>query len=260
MIGVFDSGIGGLTVLRALRKALPEYSFVYFGDTARAPYGNKSPEAVLRYGREDANLLLEQGAKLIVIACNTVSALAAENLKKEIGVPVFEVISPAAEEAVKISKSGRVGVIGTRATIGSGAYQKLLEGSPAIKEVCARDCPLFVPLVEEGWEESDEALEIAKKSLNPLKLMGIDTLILGCTHYPLLRGCISKVLGEGTQLIDSAEAVTGEVVSFLRANRAVDQAMQKDGTVRLLASDRTQHFDDLAKLWLGDIKIEQVST
>lgn len=256
MIGVFDSGIGGLTVLKALREKLPEYSFIYFGDTARTPYGNKSQEAVLRYGREDAAFLLSRGVKLLVIACNTVSSVAYEALKKEFNVPIFEVINPAVREAVEMSKLGRIGVIGTAATIGSGVYQKLLKANMSVKEVCVVACPLFVPLVEEGWEKEEETKPIVKKSLNQLKLMGIDTLILGCTHYPLLKGVIGEFMGPGVRLVDSAQAVALEVAAFLNTDTELNQRIKKEKNVRILVSDKTKQMEELVRSWFGNLKIE----
>lgn len=256
MIGVFDSGIGGLTVLKALREKLPEHSFIYFGDTARTPYGNKSLETVLRYGREDAALLLREGVEILVIACNTVSSVAYEALKKEFNVPVFEVIYPAVREAVKTSKSGRIGVIGTAATMGSGVYQKLLKANPLVKEVYTRACPLFVPLVEEGWENEKETKQIVKKYLNQLKLSGIDTLILGCTHYPLLKGLIEDFMGPDVRLVDSAQAVALEVAAFLDGDAELGRRIKKEKSVRILVSDKTKRMEEVARSWLGDLKIE----
>lgn len=256
MIGVFDSGIGGLTVLKALREKLPEHSFIYFGDTARTPYGNKSPEAVLRYGREDAALLLREGVEILVIACNTASSVAYEALKKEFNVPIFEVIHPAVREAVKTSKSGLIGVIGTAATIGSGVYQKLLKENPSVKEVFTRACPLFVPLVEEGWENEEETKQIVKKYLNQLKLRGIDTLILGCTHYPLLKGLIGDFMGPDVRLVDSAQAVAIEVAAFLDGDAELGRRIKKEKSARILVSDKTKRMEEIARIWLGDLKIE----
>ncbi len=247
-------------MLKALREKLPEYSFIYFGDTARTPYGSKSPETVVRYGREDAALLLKEGVKLIVIACNTVSALAYQVLKQEFNLPIFEVVNPAVREAIKMTKSGRVGVIGTRATIGSGAYQELLKANSVVTEVCGLACPLFVPLVEEGWEREEEAAAIVKKSLYPLKLRGIDTLILGCTHYPVLRSAIEEFMGPEVRLIDSADAVAQEVSEFLAANAQLDSLMKKQGDIRILVSDKTEQMEKAAASWLGDLKIEQITT
>lgn len=260
MIGVFDSGIGGLTVLRALKKELPEYSFIYFGDTARTPYGSKSPETILKYGREDAAALLALGAKMIVIACNTVSAAAALTLRQELGVPVFEVIAPAAASALLATKNKRIGVIGTRSTIGSGAYQKMLSDlSGNTVSVTAEACPLFVPLVEEGWEETPEASAIVKKSLNRIKSEGIDTLILGCTHYPLLRKSIEEEIGSGVTLVDSAGAVALEIKKFLKEDSKTDNILDKTGKLSIFVSDKTSHVSEIAGSWLGSGDVQKLS-
>lgn len=260
MIGVFDSGIGGLTVLRALKKELPEYSFIYFGDTARTPYGNKSPETILKYGREDAAALLSQGAKMIVIACNTVSATAALTLRQELGVPVFEVITPAVASALQTTKNKHIGVIGTRATIGSGVYQKkLADLSGNTVSVTAEACPLFVPLVEEGWEETLEAGAIVKKSLDRIKSKGIDTLILGCTHYPLLRKAIEEEMGSGVALVEGAGAVALEVKEFLEKDSKTDNTLDKTGKISIFVSDKTDHVSEVAGAWLGRAEVRKLS-
>lgn len=254
MIGIFDSGIGGLTVLKALREKLPEYSFVYFGDTARAPYGGKSEEAIKRFGHEDAELLLRHGAKIIIIACNTVSAVAAHELRQELPVPVFDVVTPAVRQALERTK-GNIGVIGTRATIACGIYQKLLLSQDKIV-VHAEACPLFVPLVEEGWEDTPEARHIVKRSLAPLKLKSIDTLILGCTHYPLLTELITDAIGDGVELVDSSIAVAHEASLFLKGHKEVEAALDKRGEVRIITSDITPHLTALTARWFGNVSME----
>jgi len=196
MIGIFDSGLGGLTVVKEILKVLPEYQFLYFGDTARFPYGTKGKDVVITYAKEDTELLLNKGAKLIVVACNTASAIAAEELKKKFDLPIFEVISPAVKKAVEVTKNKRIGVIGTRGTINNGVYEKLIkEIDPEIK-VFHQACPLFVFLAEEGWLDKPETKTIAKKYLTDLKRQQIDTLILGCTHYPLLKKILKQVAGK----------------------------------------------------------------
>ncbi len=260
MIGVFDSGIGGLTVLRALRRNLPEYSFIYFGDTARTPYGGKSAETILEYGREDAHILTSRGAKIIVIACNTVSTIASDTLRGEFAnIPIFEVITPAVRQAVAVTKTGRVGVIGTRATIGSGVYQKALkESSGGRFLVEALACPIFVPLVEEGWESSPEAQAIVKRSLKEIKLKGLDTLILGCTHYPILRSLIQEEVGRGIVLIDSAETIAAEVKRFLSENKNIDDGLQKNGNVSVFVSDKTERVSELSAEWLSGAEVKKI--
>lgn len=248
-------------MLKALREKLPEYSFIYFGDTARTPYGNKSPETITRYGREDAKLLLDMGAKLIVIGCNTVSAVAAEMLRNEFSVPVFEVIKPAVEEALGEGEAKNIGVIGTRATIKSGIYQKLLnENAVNPVNVYAEACPLFVPLVEEGWEGELETAAIVKKSLSGIKLKGIDTLILGCTHYPLLERVIQSFLGPGVRVVDSGKALAGAVKKYLEANPEIDSRMEKQGRVKVLVSDITDQSLELSLAQgFGQVDLEKAN-
>ena len=186
-IGIFDSGIGGLTVLGAIVAKLPEENIIYLGDTARVPYGIRSPETVTRYSFENTDFLLAQEIKMLVIACNTASAISLEAVKEEFPLPVIGVLDPGARAAAAATKTRKVGVIGTEATIGSGAYEKaIMQIAPDIK-VHSMPCPLFVPLAEEGWTDNDVAHLVAEKYLAPLRGRGIDTLVLGCTHYPLLK-------------------------------------------------------------------------
>ncbi len=195
MIGVFDSGIGGLTVVKALRRNLPNYDIIYFGDTARTPYGTKSPETVVQYAIEDAEILLQKGAQMLVVACNTASSVATDTLEERFDVPIFEVISPAVNMAVSDPKRTRVGIIGTRATVNSGVYVDKIKAIRPEMKVYSEPCPLLVPLVEEGWLKKGETRKIVKKYLHPLKLKQIDVLILGCTHYPLLKEIIQVKIG-----------------------------------------------------------------
>jgi glutamate racemase len=222
-IGIFDSGVGGLTVLRAVRAALPAESLVYLGDTARVPYGNKSPATVERYALEDTQFLLGQGVKMIVIACNTASALAAPALRQQFpDLPILGMIGPGSRAATRATRNGRIGVIATAATIGSGAYEQRIRSTFA---AAGRDpqliqsiaCPLFVPLAEEGETESEIARLAAAKYLAPLKESDIDTLVLGCTHYPLLRKVIAETMGPDVTLVDSAEAAAAETATLLSA-------------------------------------------
>ncbi len=204
-IGVFDSGIGGLTVVSALRALLPNESIFYLGDTARVPYGGKSAATVQRYSLEIAAMLLAENAKTVVVACNTASALALATLEKTLPVTVTGVILPGARAAIAKTRTGHVGVIGTRATINSGAYERALRALNPDVSVTARACPLLVPLIEEGWLESPITDEIIMQYLSPLLTDGIDTLVLGCTHYPLLRNAITRLLGDKIALVDSAQ-------------------------------------------------------
>lgn len=205
-IGVFDSGIGGLTVLRALAELLPHEDFIYLGDTARLPYGTKSNEVIVRYSRENTEFLLAKGIKLLVVACNTSSAVALAEIARATIVPVIGVIEPGARAAVKASRSGKIGVIGTEATIASGAYTRAIQRLRPRAEIYTRACPLLVPLVEEGFTDNQIAQSAVAHYLGSLKQSGIDTLLLGCTHYPLLQGLFQRVLGPGLPIVDSAGA------------------------------------------------------
>ena len=204
-IGVFDSGIGGLTVVAALRALLPNESIFYLGDTARVPYGGKSAATVQRYSLEIAGILLGEKAKSIVVACNTASALALPRLEETLPVTVTGVILPGARAAISKTRSGHIGVIGTRATIGSGAYERALRSLNKDIQVTARPCPLLVPLIEEGWLNSPITDEIILQYLAPLMDDGVDTIVLGCTHYPLLRNAIARLVGDKIELVDSAQ-------------------------------------------------------
>lgn len=214
-IGVFDSGIGGLTVAREIFHVLPNESVLYFGDTARVPYGSKSPDTVLRYSREAAAFLTSRGVKMIVIACNTATAHAYEALSEELDIPVIGVVEPGARTAARTSKTGRIGVIGTAGTIGSGAYDFAVRRLVSDARVYAQPCPLFVPLIEEGWIDHPATRLAAQEYLGLLHEVDIDVLILGCTHYPLLSTVIGSVLGEKVALVDSGHETALEVKRVL---------------------------------------------
>ena len=247
MIGVFDSGIGGLTVVKALKRHLPDYDILYFGDTARTPYGTKSRETVIRYAIEDAELLVEKGAQMLVVACNTASSIATDTLKERFDVPILEVTSPAVKMAVIDPKRKRVGVIGTRATVNSGVYEDKIKALRPDMKVYGQPCPLLVPLVEEGWLKKAETRKIVKKYLHPLKVKQIDTLILGCTHYPLLKEIIQAKIGKRVKVIDSSEALSDSVTDFLHHNPDVDSRLKKNGTCQFYVSDVTEQFQKIAK-------------
>ncbi len=215
-IGIFDSGIGGLTVLRELRERLPRERYVYLGDTARLPYGTKSTETVTRYALRASRFLSEHDIKLLVVACNTASAAALPALERALPLPVIGVVAPGARAAARRTR-GRVGVIGTESTIASGAYHRALLALRPELDVVALPCPLFVPLAEEGWFDHPITREVARIYLAPLAAAGVDTLILGCTHYPLLRAAIAAGIGPAVTLIDSASSVAAEVVEMLTA-------------------------------------------
>ena len=231
--------------MRELLQRAPEASFVYLGDTARTPYGNKSPETVIRYALEDAEFLISKGATSIVIACNSASAVASEELKKKYpNIPVFEVITPAAQDALVVTK-GRIGVIGTRATINSKAYEHNLkpETRNPKPEIFARSCPLFVPLVEEGWLERSETKRIVRYYLSSLKQQNIDTLILGCTHYPLLRPLVQRFIGNKVKIIDSASSVVSRILQT--------EGLIKSGDQLYYLTDVSKHSEEVAQKWLG---------
>ncbi|OQX28005.1 MAG: glutamate racemase [Desulfobacteraceae bacterium IS3] len=251
MIGIFDSGIGGLTVVRALTDRLPGHDIIYFGDTARTPYGNKSPETIIRYALEDTEFLLNKGAKLIVMACNTASSVATEHIIEKFHVPVFEVITPAVLLSIETSKKHRIGVIGTRATINSGVYEKKIMSMKPEAKVWSAPCPLLVPLVEEGWLEKPETAMIVKKYLIPLKVRQIDTLILGCTHYPILKKTIQRKIGMQVNIIDSSLSVAEKVKVFLAQHPETDELLSKTGASEFFVSDVTGQFRKTAKILLG---------
>jgi glutamate racemase len=250
MIGVFDSGIGGLTVIKSLMERLPGYDIVYFGDTARTPYGTKSAETVISYSLENIKFLIEHGAKIVVIACNTASSVAYLRVAETFDIPIFEVVTPAAEQAVNHSEKLAVGVIGTRATIRSGIYEKKIKAMEPSAKVYSIACPLLVPLVEEGWLKKPETMMIIKKYLYPLKTRQINTLILGCTHYPLLKDKIQRKIGKKVNIIDSSIAVAEKVKSYLNTHPDVDLLLEKKDGFKLFVSDITEQFEKTAKITL----------
>jgi len=248
-IGIFDSGVGGLTVYRALHEELPQERFVYLGDTARVPYGTKSLSTVERYAVENARFLAAHGIKLLVVACNTASALALPAIRASVGVPVVGVIEPGAEAAVSESAGGRIGVIATEATVRSGAYSRAIRELAPEAEVLERACPLFVALAEEGWAERDVAQTVAAEYLTDLIGGRVDTLVLGCTHYPILRRVIQETVGRDVRLIDSGEATAKSVAALLeRENlrrRSFDTAtgqLLKEGARERRLCDDLDHF------------------
>jgi glutamate racemase len=254
-IGVFDSGLGGLTVAHAIMRQLPTESLVYFGDTARVPYGPKSPDTVRRYSREIAAFLLDQGVKAIVVACNTATAHALPALRQELDVPVIGVVEPGARAAAAATRSGRIGVIATEGTIRSGAYVRAIHDAAPDARVTALACPLFVPLVEEGWTEHAASRLIAREYLAPFVRDGIDTLVLGCTHYPLLKHLIAEVVGPGVRLIDSAEETAADTRRMLQEFALASPSAAPD--YRFVASDDPQQFLALGQRFFGDT-IERV--
>lgn len=254
-LGVFDSGIGGLTVARALFERLPGESVIYFGDTARVPYGPKSPETVRRYSAEILAFLLKRGVKAVVVACNTSTAHALTHLQTLAPVPVVGVIEPGARAAVAATKTGTIGVIGTAGTIASGAYERAIQALRPDARVHAQACPLFVPLVEEGWFDHPAAELIAREYLEPLKQAGVDVLVLGCTHYPLLKPLLARVMGSGVTLVDSAEETAKAVAAELEGRGLLSPGGSHEH--RFVVSDDEPHFRKVGARFLGE-KIKTV--
>ncbi len=251
MIGIFDSGVGGLTVVRAIADKIPGYDMVYFGDTAHTPYGTKSAETVIGYTIRNIEFLLHQGARVIVIACNTASSVTSAQLLEQFAVPIFEVITPAVDHALAASTNLNFGIMGTRATISSGIYEKkIIEHQPRAR-IHSVACPLLVPLVEEGWLKNRETAMIVKKYLQPLKTRQIDTLILGCTHYPLLKKVIQRKIGQQVELIDSSICISERIKNFLSDKREIDQQLNQNGNLSLFVSDVTDQFKKIAEMTLN---------
>ena len=248
-IGVFDSGIGGLTVLKALVEALPAEDFIYLGDTARLPYGTKSSEIIVRYSRENTEFLLAKGIKMLVVACNTSSAVALDEIARHTVVPVVGVIEPGAQAAVKASATGKIGVIGTEATIASGAYTHAIQNLRPRAEIYTRACPMLVPLVEEGWTDNDIAGRIVAHYLESLKASGIDTLLLGCTHYPLLRAIFGRVLGPAVSIVDSATATATAVRQRLKALKLARP--HGSGTQSFFVTETPERFVRVGRRFMG---------
>ena len=249
-IGVFDSGLGGLTAVRELQRLLPGEDIIYFGDTARVPYGGRSRDTLVRYARQDVAFLRTFDLKAIVIACGTVSTTALDVLTEENDIPIWGVVEPAAEAAARSTKNGLVGLIGTQATIRSGAYERRIAAEAPGVRVLSRACPLFVPLVENGrFRPGDPVIEtVAREYLEPLRATGIDTLILGCTHYPLLTEIIADIMGPGVTLIDSGAAAARVLRQTLSDRGAL--AQRDHGTLTLYASDQPEDFGALAGQFL----------
>ncbi len=259
-IGVFDSGIGGLTVVRTLMRHLPHENLVYFGDTARVPYGPKSSQVVREYAVQDTEELLKHDVKMIIIACNTVSAVALDVVQKRAKVPVLGVILPGAEAAARATKTNRVGVIGTLGTVLSNAYANALRQINPALHVFSQACPLFVPLAEEGWTSHPATELIAKEYLFPLTLEKIDTLILGCTHYPLLKEAIETVLHRSVALIDSGEATALAAVRLLQEHELLNESDLR-ANIQFFVSDIPHKFTEVGERFLGQKlgRIQRVS-
>ncbi|MEW5895341.1 MAG: glutamate racemase [Candidatus Omnitrophota bacterium] len=250
-VGIFDSGLGGLTVVKAVTKLLPAEDIVYFGDTARVPYGTKSPSAIIKFSRQNAKVLLAQGVKAIVIACNSSSSHALEILKKEVPVPVLGVIDPGVRKALSVTETGRVGIIATRATVNSHAYRDRFKKCRPGLVVFEQACPLLVPLVEEGWFSRQVTRDIAAQYLEMLRKKKIDALVLGCTHYPLLKKVLRAVMGDGVNLIDSAEEVAQDLKMLLKKENLLRSSSKRKARHLFLVSDEPKHFQRQAKRFLG---------
>lgn len=254
-IGVFDSGLGGLTAFKELTKILPEENIVYFGDTGRVPYGTRSRDIIVKYARQDAAFLLSKGVKMILAACGTVSSVAGaagEMLDMPLNIPFIGVLKPTAKAAANATRNGRIGVIGTTATIRSGSYRRILSDLRPDFEIFEQDCPLFVPLVENGFiSENDPLTKLAvERYLLPMKEKNIDTLILGCTHYPILSSTISEVMGKNVVLIDSGREAALRCAQLLKEKNLLCPSNQKP-THKFFVSDRTESFSDTAGIFLG---------
>jgi glutamate racemase len=256
-IGVFDSGIGGLTVLRELFDRFPGENFIYLGDTARLPYGSKSPETIRKYSEQNLDFLIRQDVKALVIACNSASSQMQESSYKNI--PVYNVIQPGAEQALKTSETKRVCVLGTRATIASAAYDKKLKELDSSVSVFSQACPLFVPLAEEGWVDDPVTNIIVYRYVSQVMVHNPDTLILGCTHYPILKNAIARVCGSAVQLVDSGEAISLKLKSDMdsgRIGKADNQVLHQ----KILTTDESDHFIGLAKKLLSPFVIHHFET
>lgn len=250
-IGVFDSGIGGLTVVKDIMKCLPNEEIIYFGDTARVPYGTKSKDTIVKFSIQNTLFLLKFNVKLIVVACNTSSSTSLVFLKRLFKIPIIGVIEPGAKEAVNVTKNGRIGVIGTSTTVASNSYETVINQINPKLKVFSKNCPLFVPLVEEGWQDTDVAFKIAQAYLGPLKRCDIDTMILGCTHYPLLKKVIRRVMGSSVRLVDSANQTAYDVKGILVANDLNNTNFTRRPVHRFFVSDEPRKFAKLSNRFLG---------
>lgn len=249
-IGVFDSGLGGLTVVRELRRRMPAEDIIYFGDLARLPYGTKSKKQITEFSIGNAVFLLRRNIKVLVVACNSSSSASLPVLRKSFHIPIFDVIRPAVKRAVKLTKSGRLGVIGTQATVDSKAYEKALRKLRKDLKVFTEACPLFVPVVEEGLWDGKISRMIADMYLKGMSSQKIDTLILGCTHYPLLTGLLGKYFGKGVSLVNSAEPTVDELSAFLeKKNMAKTKGK---GKLEIFVSDKPRNFSTTARKFLGE--------
>lgn len=250
-IGVFDSGVGGLTVLKAIRRQLPNEDLIYLGDTARVPYGNKSRENIIRYSIENTQFLLKHNIKLLVVACNTSTAMSLNTLKERFSIPIVGVIEPGAKRALEVTKSGRIGIIGTEATIKSGAYAKVLKEMRKDVIVFSKACPLFVPIVEEGLTSGKIAEEVVKHYLESFSRHFIDTIVLGCTHYPLLKAIIKEFFKGNVKVVDSANETAKAVKELLEKNDMLNKK-NIEGSYKFYVTDAAERFLKIGKTILGN--------
>jgi glutamate racemase len=247
-IGVFDSGVGGLTVAREIMRQIPDERIVYFGDTARVPYGSKSQETIIRFSRQIVRFLKTKGVKAIVVACNTASALALETIKPELDIPIIGVLKPGAKVAAEVTKNGKIGVIATESTIASQLYTEVIHSHNPNAQVLGKPCPLFVPLVEEGWLKDPVTVEVANRYLEPLLESGIDTLIMGCTHYPLLRSTLREIMGEKVNLVNPAYETARELKRLLEEKDLANDGkyVPSEGMHQFYVSDAANKFKNFA--------------
>ena len=251
MIGVFDSGVGGLTIIKELFKKLPSYDVMYFADLARSPYGTKSKKTIEKFAKEITKFLIGRGAKIIIVACNTASAQAFDSLKKDFNIPIFNVITPAVEEASKVTRNKRIGIIGTRGTIQSKVYEKSFKELKKDNfQIFTKACPLLVPLVEENFVYRPETKRITRFYLRELKDRQIDTLVLGCTHYPLLKKVIDEVMGKKVVLVDSTKVVE-RISSLIEKDKALGNSLSKNHKYIYFTSDVPNNFKEIAEGFLG---------
>ncbi len=249
-IGIFDSGVGGLTVFKELTNLLPREDIIYLGDTARIPYGTRSPKTIIKYSLENTKFLLSQGIKVLVVACNTSSAVSLPHLQQENEIPILGVIEPGARRASEVTQNKKVGVIGTEATVKSRAYERAIQGiDPQIK-VVGQHCPLFVPLAEEGWIDNQVTRLTVQSYLLPLREKMIDTLVLGCTHYPLLEGVIREIIGDGVCLVNSAKETAKEVKRILDEEDITSQG-DSNGSYKFYVTDNAERFIKVGEIFLG---------
>lgn len=247
-IGVFDSGVGGLTVAREIMRQIPNERIVYFGDTARVPYGSKSQDTIIRYSRQIIRFLKTKGVKAIVVACNTASAYALETIRPELDIPIIGVVKPGAKVAAQTTKNGKIGVIGTEGTVKSGIYTEMIHKENSRAEVMGKACPLFVPLVEEGWMKDPVTETVARRYLKPFQESDIDTLILGCTHYPLLRSMVGQIMGEAVHLVNPAYETAVELKQLLEEQKIANDGNHGEGEEKyqFYVSDAAEKFMQFA--------------